>query len=71
MTGKDLIEWIENNKAEDLEVLIEHRDSGGTYRTAERLGEYIEPCLVEFDQEVNGTIYKIIYGSENSTAVLL
>ena len=43
MKGKDLIKWIQNNNAEDLNVLIEARDSGGSY------GEYLppEPCIKE------------------------
>lgn len=31
MTGRELIRWILDNKAEDLPVEIQYRDSGGYY----------------------------------------
>lgn len=51
MTGQDLIDWIITNNAEKLPIIIGHRDSGGSYRTAERLGIFQEPTLVEFSDE--------------------
>ena len=61
MTGLELIRWIINNKAEDKIVIIEHRDSGGSYHTAERLGEFSEPALVMFSEEEHGIISTIEY----------
>lgn len=61
MTGRELIEWIVKNNAEDKEVIIEHRDSGGSYRTAERLGEFSEPTLVKFSEGSDGVISKLKY----------
>lgn len=61
MTGLDLIKWIISNKAEDKIIIIEHRDSGGSYHTAERLGEFSEPALVMFSEEKYGIISKIEY----------
>lgn len=63
MTGQELIDWIIANHAEDLPVLIEHRDSGGTYWTAEQLGEFQEPKLVQFSDENQGTIYTLRWGN--------
>lgn len=64
MTGQELIDWIKNNKAEDKIVIIEHRDSGGSYRTAERLGEFSEPALVMFSDELYGEISKLEYAHD-------
>ncbi len=61
MTGRELIEWIVENNAEDKEVIIEHRDSGGSYHTAERLGEFSKPALVKFSDELYGVISKLEY----------
>lgn len=61
MTGLELIKWIIKNDAEDKEIIIEHRDEGGSYRTAERLGEFSEPMLVMFSEEERGVIRKLEY----------
>lgn len=61
MTGLELIKWIIKNDAEDKEIIIEHRDSGGSYRTAERLGEFSDPMLVMFSEEERGVIRKLEY----------
>lgn len=71
MTGRELIKWIQDNHAEDLSVLIEHRDSGGTYYTAERLGKFRDPSLVDFKDEMYGIIYTVGFASDNPTAILL
>ena len=34
MIGSELIEWIHDNNAEDLLVLVDYRDSGGSYHEA-------------------------------------
>ena len=70
MKGKDLINWIIENHAEDMQVLIEHRDSGGTYRTAEHLGEFQEPMLCSYANESYGVIETIKY-NDVPTAILL
>ena len=31
MTGRELIKWILDNKAEDKKIEIQYRDSGGDY----------------------------------------
>ena len=31
MTGRELIEWIIANKAEDMPAVIQYRDAGGEY----------------------------------------
>ena len=31
MKGKELIEWIKDNKAEDLQIEVQYRDGGGIY----------------------------------------
>ena len=31
MTGRDLIKWILENKAEDTEFEVQYRDNGGDY----------------------------------------
>lgn len=71
MTGRELIKWIQDNHAEDLSVLIEHRDSGGSYCTAERLGEFRDPSLVDFKDEMYGIIYTVGFDPDNPTAILL
>lgn len=71
MTGKDLIKWIHDNNAEDLEIIVEHRDSGGSYHTAEHLGELGDIYLVSFSDESYGVINTIKYNPDKPTAVLL
>lgn len=71
MTGKDLIKWITDHHAEDMEIIIEHRDSGGSYHTAEHLGELTEPRLVRYRDESFGVIYTVLFNNENPTAILL
>lgn len=61
MTGLELIKWIIKHDAEDKEIIIEHRDEGGSYGTAERLGEFSEPTLVMFSDELYGCIRKLEY----------
>lgn len=68
MTGKDLINWIIEHHAEEKEIIIEHRDSGGSYYTAERLEK---PSLCKFKDEEWGIINTIFYNSEDSTAIIL
>ena len=71
MTGKELIKWITDNHAEDMQVLIEHRDSGGTYHTAECLGEFQKPVKCAFANESYGVVNTIIYDCDKPTAILL
>ena len=61
MTGLELIKWIIKHDAENKEIIIEHRDEGGSYHTAERLGEFSEPMLVMFSEEERGVIRKLEY----------
>ena len=56
MTGLELIKWIIKNDAEDKEIIVEHRDEGGSYRTAERIGEFSDPMLVMFSEEDHGIV---------------
>lgn len=63
MTGAELIKWLQDNHAEDKEIIIEHRDSGGSYWTAERLEK---PQFVEFADESWGVIENIVsFGFED------
>lgn len=68
MTGNELINWIKENKAEDLLVIIEHRDSGGSYHTGEQLED---PALCRFSDENYGVINRIVFGDENPNAICL
>ena len=68
MTGRELIEWIQTHHAEDLIVLVEHRDEGGTYGTAERL---TEPNLCRFSDELYGTISNIECDTTAPSAFIL
>jgi hypothetical protein len=64
MTGAELIKWLQDNHAEDKEIIIEHRDSGGSYWTAEHLEK---PQFVKFaDESLWGVIENIVrFGSED------
>lgn len=35
MTGRELIEWIKSNNAEDMLVAVQYRDDGGDYSGGE------------------------------------
>jgi len=71
MTGKELIKWIKENHAENKEVIVEHRDSGGTYGTAEYLDERYRPVLVECGDSLNDVIYTIKFKTNKANAILL
>ena len=71
MTGKELIQWIIKNHAEDMEILIEHRDGGGTYHTAERLGEFQKPMLCSYNDEMYGITDTLIFDYDKPKAILL
>ena len=68
MTGRELINWIIKNHAEEKEILIEHRDEGGSYHTAERLEK---PSFCTFSDEEWGVINTIIYNCKEPTAIIL
>lgn len=36
MTGRDLIKWILENKAEDTEFEVQYRDNGGDYHGTDK-----------------------------------
>ena len=40
MTGQKLIDWIRENHAEEMEVVVQYRDSGGIYP---EIDEELEP----------------------------
>ena len=53
MTGRELIKWILDHKAEDKKIEIQYRDGGGDYNgTDERL--YL---IEEFGTDSNGWQY--------------
>lgn len=63
MTGAELIKWLQDNHAEDKEIIIGHRDSGGSYWTAEHL-ENLQ--FVEFADKSWGVIENIVrFGFED------
>lgn len=39
MTVQQLYDWAVENNAEEYEIEIQHRDTGGYYNTSERLEE--------------------------------
>lgn len=56
MTGKELIEWIKENNAEDLECIIQYRDGGGLYNG----GELMEhPSKAHFELDADGHPYDV------------
>lgn len=71
MTGKELIEWIIEHKAEEYYIVIAHRDEGGFYHTGERLGELEKPQLGKTSNEAYGVIRTIEYTEENPCAIIL
>lgn len=71
MTGKELIEWIIEHKAEEYYIVIAHRDEGGFFQTGERLGELEKPQLGKTSNEEWGIIRKIEYTEENPCAIIL
>lgn len=68
MKGQDLINWIKENNAENFMVIVEHRDSGGTYNTAENLES---PCLCLATNEFNGVINNLDFNSEHPNRICL
>lgn len=45
MTGQELINWITEHKAQDLQCVIQYRDSGGPYTGGEIIDE---PIMASF-----------------------
>lgn len=45
MTGQELIDWIKENDAEGMKVVVQYRDSGGIYQGVD---EEVEPKIVLF-----------------------
>lgn len=68
MTGLDLIRWITEHQAENLPVIIEHRDEGGSYHTAEHLKE---PEFCSYSEESFGVIRKLDFRKECRSAIIL
>ena len=68
MTGADLIKWITEHHAEDLPVIIEHRDDGGSYHTAEHLKE---PEFCSFTDESYGVIRQLDFREGCRSAIIL
>ena len=60
MTGRELIDWIHKNNAEDLECVVQYRDDGGCYSG----GEVMKwPVLANYKCEYTPYDVKISYGS--------
>ncbi len=66
MKGKELIKWIQDNHAEELKIVVQYRDGGGSYYG----GDNAEPCLAMVGEEVGGE-YDIVYNTEMHNAVVL
>ena len=50
MTGQELIDWIKQYHAEEMNVVVQYRDSGGIYPGFD---EEIVPCVhISVDREV-------------------
>ena len=39
MTGRELIDWIRDSRAEDMVVVVQYRDGGGNYIGGEIVNE--------------------------------
>jgi len=67
MTGQELINWIVEHKAQDMQCVVQYRDGGGPYSG----GEIIEnPTMASFkgagvaySDEVSITEISITYGN--------
>lgn len=53
MTGRELIKWILDHKAEDKKIEIQYRDSGGDYHGTDEI-LYLEE---DFGTDSNGWQY--------------
>ena len=56
MTGRELIEWIHKNNAEDLECVVQYRDSGGDYGGGELLER---PMQANYRRDPDGHPYDV------------
>lgn len=63
MKGKELIEWIQQNNAEDLECAVQYRDGGGSYPGGEVVEE---PILALIKRPRQPDVYdiEIVYHSK-------
>ena len=56
MTGRELVEWIQSNHAEDLDCIFQYRDGGGSYSG----GELVEtPCIANYERDPDGHPYDV------------
>lgn len=60
MTGKELIEWIQYNHAEDLECVVQYMDSGGSYYGGEIANS---PAFAFYKEDANTYDVDITYGN--------
>lgn len=71
MTGRELIDWIHKNNAEDLECVVQYRDGGGGYYG---IGEIMEaPSLANCERGPDAHPYDMmidyVYGSAQNCIV--
>lgn len=56
MTGRELIEWIQHNHAEDLECVVQYRDGGGDYYG----GEIVDaPVFAFHKRDADNNFYNV------------
>jgi len=73
MTGKELMDWIIEQHAEDLPIAIQYRDGGGDYPGGEILGSMASdgyPCLAHVKMDSAGNV-DITYGGLTPNAVIV
>ena len=73
MTGIQLINWIIENKAEDMYVAVQFRDGGGSYQGGELVDTdsgHGTPCLAHIRCDSAG-MADITYGGLTPNAIIL
>lgn len=70
MTGKELIEFIQENHAEDLLVCVQYRDGGGFYSGADDATPLMGHVTKQVDAN-NYDDYDITYDTQDVNAIIL
>ena len=73
MTGRELINWIIEHQAEELQVAIQYRDGGGNYFGGEIVGMACDgayPCLAHIRTDSAGYV-DITYSGLTPNATVL
>lgn len=70
MTGRELIEYIQANHAEDMLICVQYRDEGGLYNGADDATPLMGYVTKRLEMD-NYNEYGVTYNHDDANAVIL